>query len=390
MLPLRRPFLVVTIGLWVCLGLTALDCGGSTRAQPADASTDLGLQSDGDAWTFDSGDGGPTDAATDAGKPELSLPFDGGIVLPYAVVAADYSRALDRLAIVGNDQVLHVVDPHSHAEQTIAATGGVHVAVSPDGHHAAVAQESLGQLSYYDLSTASLIDTYSLGQGGKPRYVLLGDDGRAYAFLDNFVSTGAVQIVDLATRALTPGGRDLLAPGAIAPGSSSFWAVSSTCPAMMFRYLLFDGGFTPGYLGWILNPCCEAVWPNLDASALVTSCGDVFDSHSLLPRGRVGTLGWIGSIDFHSTDQTVAALASPPGEGIYGSPGDVALLQIYDPTLVLRSSVPLPAFASGAVAVPSFGVFVFHDSAGQVFAIIAGPASSAEVPSQLTYGLIAL
>ena len=81
-------------------------------------------------------------------------------LLPFDVVDAEYSAALDRVVIVSaSPPALHVLNPFTNAYVSVAlASTPVAVSVGPDGLHAAVGHDHA--LTYLDLSGPSIVGTY--------------------------------------------------------------------------------------------------------------------------------------------------------------------------------------------------------------------------------------
>ena len=147
----------------ILVALLASGCGSRLELfGPADASTTVAESSV---------DAAPGDAATVDEGSQLPPYSDAGVsVLPYQVLAADYSVSLDRVVLVGTDGSLHLVDPHTLDDEAISMPGARLVSVAPDGLHAAVGLatpadagllEGSNVAAYVDLSTRAIVKTFA-------------------------------------------------------------------------------------------------------------------------------------------------------------------------------------------------------------------------------------
>ena len=359
-----------------------LGCGGGTLA-PADASADLAVDT-----RFDATDGGAKDATTadgpgDTGLPDVKLDYDGGLLLPYRVLSADYSRALDLMVIVGTDDALHLVDPHTLSDTPISLSGGVYVSVSPDGLRAAVAQQAQLQVTYLDLAARSLLGTYQLGQN-PPGYLLFAGSDHVYVMPTSPLPGDG--LIDVALTTSQASGVKL--PGSFIPGSVSrdggiMFLVDSTCATLWRFFMTDDGGIAQEQQSFD-QPCCAA-WITPDNADVYLGCGQVLGAGSLQQTTSLSAAAIVTAVDFYSMDKTVAVLAAPDGGG-----GLATQLQTYDiQSLGLLRTQALPPIEIDGSPAPSFGRYVFHDTAGtKTFAIIAAPKSAAHAPDQLTFAIV--
>ena len=77
------------------------------------------------------------------------------VPLPYAVIAAAYSRSLERMVMVGDDQALHIYDPASCVNRRVPLPRtGLSVSLHPSGKEAVVGHD--GRLTVVDLMSESV------------------------------------------------------------------------------------------------------------------------------------------------------------------------------------------------------------------------------------------
>jgi hypothetical protein len=364
-----------TAGTAWLVALSALSCGRS------------GLDVDG------------TDAAAravvEAGPADIS---DGAAaLLSYGVVAADYSRAIDRIVLIGTDEALHLVDPHTLDDQAIPLEGGVSVSVTPDGLHAAVGQQTSNikpRVLYYDLTSRMLAGSFALGDN-QLGSVLSGASPFVYAIPEDTTGFGGILQVDVSTGVVTGvgGGSGLtvefMRPGSVSSDGLHMVLVGDDPQCERLAYVsLSDAGF--GRAVVVPNeesspsrfPCCGG-WMTLDDSQIYLTCGDILGTTTLKPTASIPPV--ITDADFHSNDGTVAVLATIDD----GFPTELEVL--YVATLGIERSEHLPPIRLGGVDTQTYGLYVFHDAAGTgIFAIIAAPIPMASGASPEAVAIVPL
>jgi hypothetical protein len=368
----------------------------ASRASAGNSGGSAGSTSRGTGSTGTSGDQGGTSAwppsggsssgsvdggGSSAGSIEVS---DAGTAnLPYDVIAAVYSHAVDSMVIVTDTgNALHLVDPHTLIDVSIALPlTPTSVAVSPDGTHAAVGHN--GFISYVDLNAqrvqntwqvpapfgaVALSNTYVYGVPSSDQWVSLyaveASTGTVTASNQNFTWAGS-------QLAMSPDGQTLyLVEVGLEP--ESIYSYSLANPATPTQTAMYFGD---------QEPPCGIMWISKDGSRLYTGCGYVFNTNGLTYFGELtNTNEFVTGVDDWSSDGTVAALGASSVQS-YGSTTGATQLQLYGPQfLTLNETLSLPEVSTPGGAAPSDGRYVFHDTAGtSTFAIVHATDPSSQV-----------
>jgi hypothetical protein len=294
-------------------------------------------------------------------------------VLPHDLVAAEYSRSLDRVVAVGATPYrLYVIDPVARTERSVDLFyAPSSVALSPDGRRALVGNSSWA--TAVDLTT----DPPTLGQtihlvftAGK---VVLTDGGIGCAFPGR--SDEALECFDLATGATTRSTGTTPKYGAWArlhPAGVRIYETSGIGTPASFGRLDLTGvqaAFIAAAPESATRPLCSALWFSEDGARIFSACGDVFASSDHLGTAAGDDMvlsgALTGSTGLAWVDHSAAAgrvLAITTG-GPYGSAGGV--LRIYgDAALDLLETSDLPRLGVAGVGYLSLGRFGFWSGDG--------------------------
>jgi hypothetical protein len=369
-------------------------CGGRESMAPSDASA-----------------ADVVDAAVVDATAEAPADVDAATtnVLPYLVLAAGYSVALDRAVLEGSDGNLHLVDPHTMDDQTIVLgdpfAEGPTLSVAPDGVHAAVAMWSgfPPAILYVDLKARTVVSTFpplALGDGGmwsgNEVQVMLAANDIVYAQYTGFnlpdVAWPMLAILDPSNGTTTlrvgfpsPAIRfeSVGASGCLTPDASALivsWSAGNEP----------DGGHTSELSRFPLaqnlpstTPFPTITDPNPGAPGLFFSPDGtrLYEGTWVLDAVTLGVLGVLDGpssvmvgLDLRAADGSITELAEVVGS----SPCcGVPVVLVFDPTtFALRSKQDVPELHTEGGLVPGVGRFVFHDTAGTSLFVIARTTGS--------------
>jgi len=138
--------------------------------------------------------GGATFTLTQTAPPAAPPASRGMVALPFRVIDAEYSRALDAIVAVSESpNALHLYNPVTQSFRSVAlAATPTSVSVGPNGLFAAVGHN--GTISYVDLANASLVSTLNVSTNVLD--IVLAGNGYVYAFprTDQWVTIHCVHI----------------------------------------------------------------------------------------------------------------------------------------------------------------------------------------------------
>jgi chitinase len=249
--------------------------------------------------------------------------------LPYRVLDAEYSRALDRIVMVSEaPNRLSIYDPSSHGSVNVGLPRVPrNVSVSPDGHYAAVGHDAL--ISYVDLRQGVLVKTLDLT--ADPADIVLAGNGKVYVApaRDQWVQLHAV---DIATNVeqlgsmfyagmrikMHPNGQSLYgADRGLSPADIQKLNISVHPPASLYG--------SPYHGEYLMG---GDLWLSEDGLRIFTACGNVFrasatQSQDMTYNGNLQGAG-IGSIGHLSHSQAANKILVVPQRrdyfsGCYGS-----------------------------------------------------------------------
>lgn len=311
--------------------------------------------------------------------------------LPHDVVAAKYSRGLDRVVMVSSspDSRLYVMAPSTGVEQSVALSRvPTSLALSPDGAEAAVGHD--GRVTWIKLATVgqSQPELKQLDLSATAFNVALDASRHVYVVpaSDQWVS---IHAIDVATNTeflsnsvggvyakdsivLRPDGQSFYTQYRdLSSASVHAWATQSGAP-------IYVGGTEFMSLGDSL--CGGQLWLSNDANRLVTACGLMLNAapgssknmsyNATLPLTRQGQ----GSSAYRLVDLSQSSVGGQwaalefawydCGGSSYG--GCFHHLNVYDDdTFVLREKWALGPVAMAGLAYDQEGVAVFHSADSQ-------------------------
>jgi hypothetical protein len=393
------------VALMVSAAILSAGCSDTSDA-PAQHCVDGGLGC-GDAEASGGGSGAPTGGSGGSptggsggsptggsgGSGSGGSPVVGDCtveLLPYAVVDAEYSVALDRVIIVSaNPHRLRVVDGASGAETTVELPHApVAVSVGPGGTDAAVAHDNF--VSWVDLTAPQLIRTATLFSDAHD--VVLGTDGYAYVLpaTDQWTEVHSVDL-NAGVDRTTTGAPSVYerSNGVLHPTLGALYVAQPLSPSRTERYDIVDGLATPTYRS--RGNACEQLWISVEDNRLYGACGDVLRASNTAEEDLVS----IGEL-FSAFDRTVHHIVQR-GSNVFvvrrNTSGDTGLedvkIQVYsaaDFSFVEEREVP-------CISTPSRNVraharFAFPARAGAPLVVLAQADSASPIPGN--WGIVTL
>ncbi len=299
-------------------------------------------------------DGAPPPTESDAGAPDSSEPPpDSGIsLLPYQVVAAAYSRGIDRLVLLTEDNTMHLVDPHTLDDVAVTLPPGnaLAVGVSPDGLVAAVASVPQNYVTTFDLQARKPIAQYAVGY--RVEQVLVDAN---YVYVMASTDPGFLTI-NRSSHAVTPS--PITAPY---DGDDAVESISSDGTSLLIANeidltTLSLGMAAPAVVTSVYDFCdYPDAWFTRDGSMAVTGCAEVRRTADLSLVQPLPQASFVTSLDPFSADGTIAAITTLNGSSEVG---------IYDPAFNLVRSQSIPTWPTPAPNGPTLGTLIFHDASG--------------------------
>lgn len=307
--------------------------------------------------------------------------------LDASVVDAAYSRALDRLVLVGSSPSrLYVVDPVAETSTALdLPQAGIGLSLSPDGQRALVAHSTA--VTYLQLSPLSVIATWSVGTS-----VANAALAASYAYVFP-TQSGTLRTVRLSDGTITQSS-DMLAvfagtTGKLHPGGTKLYAADSST---LYRYDISTAKTTAGtaqYTGFATGSACGPLWFTNDGGKIVTGCGEVYlatdvSTTDMTSAGVITDPGG-ASVQLHSASQSPTSneLALLGFQRYVSNPETTDVtIEFRDPdSLALNRSFPLPQVVSGGAPVQTHGRFVFHHSNGTAVVVV-------QLGSSSSYGVV--
>lgn len=300
--------------------------------------------------------------------------------LKFRVQDAEYSRALDRMIMVGTEpSQLHIYDPKTGADQAVnLLLPPSSVSVSPDGRYAAVGHNA--HISYIDLAAGQLVKTMDVSTDVLD--VILAGNGYVYAFprRDQWESIYSIQV---ASGQETRSSSWAIYAGTVAKlhpsGKYMYGADNGLSPSDIEKYsieqgtaqVLYDSPYHGDY------PMCGDLWISEDGRRIFTKCGNVFRSSEV----AADDMRYNGSLNtsIRSLAHSVSAheIAVVP-ELSWNSTGDDTKLKFFnDDVLTPVSELRLPKWKVGATAYPAHGKFVFYNAAADTAYVVVQADESA-------------
>jgi hypothetical protein len=318
--------------------------------------------------------GGATFTLTQTAPPSALPSAREMVTLPFRVIDAEYSRALDAIVVVSESpNALRIYNPVTQSLRSVAlAATPTAVSVGPDGLFAAVGHD--GTISYVDLVNASLVKTLDVST-----YVLdivLAGNGYVYAFprTDQWETIRCVHIASN-TETQHTGGRSIYA-GTLArlhPGGTWIYGANNgLSPADIEKYdvspgtalYLYDSPYHGDY------SMCGNLWFSEDGSRIYTACGNVFRSTNVQSTDMTyaGALESETGIRWASNSQAAGWVAIlPKNMNVWWNPVpryDHEIHYFTPDFLSFRGKSVLPSFVVENTAWQSRGRWHFYDASG--------------------------
>ena len=295
--------------------------------------------------------------------------------LSWRVVDAEYSVGLERIIMISAlPNQLHAFDPLTNSDQSVdLPLTPLAVSVDPVGTGAAVGHD--GFVSYVDLNTMTLVDTFPVSTVTGD--VVLGDNGFIHVIpaQDQWERIRTIEIATgietlhtgLSVRA---GSRGKLHPD----GDSMYLADRGLSPSDIEKYDVSTGAvsylYDSPYHGDF--QMCGDVWISEEGARLFTACGNVFraspiQSDDMTYNGSLAGSSGISSVSHSLEREQVLVISSTDTE-----------VQVYDyDFLTFDSNVVLPDVPTPNGDFPTHGEYVFHSADGtKVYVIVyADPAA---------------
>lgn len=329
---------------------------------------------DGDAITNQCDVGEPSCTVCDATCVEA--PGTTFLPLPFRVVDAEYSRALERIVMAGaSPNALYVYDPATGLYDTISLSPTpTSVSVGLSGDYAAVGHD--GWVSYVDLSQTNPVEVFATTADVSD--VVLADNGFIYAFprIDQWETIRCIEIAT-GTETLSSGysiragTRVKLHPD----GTKIYGADNGSSPSDIERYDITGGTASVAYDSPYHGdyPVCGDLWISEDGLRIFTRCGRVFRSSDVQAEDMTynGSLAvsLITHLDHLAASSTVAVV--PDGSSWGADPGADLQVELFDyDFLVSAGSLILPEYPVAATSYPSHGRFVFFRADATALSVI--------------------
>jgi hypothetical protein len=301
-------------------------------------------------------------------------------LLPFDVVDAEYSAALDRVVIVSaSPPALHVLNPFTNAYVSVAlASTPVAVSVGPDGLHAAVGHDHA--LTYLDLSGPSIVGTYVVPYPVGD--LALAGNGYIYGIASSDQWVG-MHIFGLGSQLDTWDQSATIYAGSklkLASGGAMLYVAVNSGPSEINAYDITTGlDRGAGSSQEIIGADAEgALWMSADGGRIFTRSGQVFavtppaTSTAQATFSLETTLPDLGPGSFVPVtyaDATASEVAVITGATEQLDPGPIlgSELATFDATtLAFLGAIPMPrvSWPGTSTSFPASGAFVFHSADG--------------------------
>lgn len=293
-------------------------------------------------------------------------------LLDHRIIDAEYSKSLDKIVAVSDQPYqLLIIDPETAESQSVPLSRlPTSVSVSPNGLHAAVGHDAL--ISYVDLQSASLFTT--LNVAADVGDVVLGDGDWVYAIpiRDQWESIRAVNIAtnqEFSFGMIRAGTVYKMHPS----GLRMYGADRGLSPSDIERAVFSEDGNiievrdSPYHGDY---PMCGNIWISEDGQRLFTACGKVFRS----TEDPNADMTYNGSLE--QATRLISVNHSLAANQVFGIMSTLAIWN-YE-TLVMEANLQMPEFVrDDGRSFPVEGVFVFANSAGTEYYIIASVSEDA-------------
>lgn len=300
---------------------------------------------------------------------------------------AQYSRALDRIVMVGSaPNSIYVYNPATEAITTTALAAIPYaLSLSPDGLRAVVGH--IGSISVVNLQTGRVLSQFVTGV--TPFDVVHGGNGYAYVFPDIAGAKVEIRNVRLSDGVVTVSTRNTFNMKAkLLSNSTTIYGGHTYVPDLAMENISIATGTTATTVGacpYTQYRTCGELWTTDDSQNILTSCGQMFTASSTpsLDMQYVTSLpGVFGVAALSQASTPSKVLVIPPTGGT-----DDVLVRFYTyPTLAFEQAVTLPSFVVAGNAYAGHGRFVFIRSDGLHYAAVVQADPSAGLAND--YGVV--
>ena len=317
--------------------------------------------------------GGATFTLTQNAPPSSPPASRVMVTLPFRVIDAEYSKALDAIVAVSESpNALYIYNPVTQSLRSVAlAATPTSVSVGPDGLFAAVGHDHT--ISYVDLANAILVKTLNVSTNVLD--IVLAGNGYVYAFprSDQWATIRCVNIASNTETQHT--GRPIYAGtyARLHPGGSSIYGANNyISPDDIEKYdispgtaaFLYDSPYHGNYY------MCGNLWFSEDGTRIYTPCGNVFRSTNVQSTDMTyaGALENESNIRWVSNSQAAGWTAVlPKNSYTWWNPVPRLDQEIHYFTpdfLTYRGKTTLPSFTVEDMPWQARGRWHFYDASG--------------------------
>ncbi len=296
-------------------------------------------------------------------------------MLPFIPLDAEYSRALDRVVMIGQfPHQLYVYDPATGDSVAVPLSRvPTALSLSPDGLTAVVGHEAL--ISIVQLQTPVVSSTRSI-TGTTAFDIVHGGNGYAYVFPS--ATSRAIQNVPLAGGPITAGSDTIEYRAQLVPGTLTMYAAPTFYDGI-FRIDIVANSATVTRA--VSSDSCDELWISDDGQRIFTRCGTVYSisddaASDMLLQGPIPGASFVKHL---SQSSSAGKLLVAPGNMPASS-----TLRVYSyPSLAFEKSIELPLFLVNGMPSTGLGAFAFLRADNTTFTVIQRTASS----SSPVYGM---
>ncbi|MES2259620.1 MAG: Ig-like domain-containing protein [Pseudomonadota bacterium] len=304
----------------------------------------------------------------------------GTVALPFAPLAARYSKALDKVVMVSSaPDALKIVDPFSGLIKTVLLPAAYKsMTLSADGKLAAVLHE--GVLTLVDLATATVL--HMSATGGAQTEVFLTDKGIAYLTGQTGGQwvTPAVTVLDARSGAMLP-----MSESGLGSGGYFYGTVKGIYSPLNHKGFTVSSGLSPVDISYFtVNPDSNAVLQLGDSpyhgdydigaplflsnkeDIVFTAVGTYFSTDTLRYVGRLALSGSLASLSQSNSLETLAIAVTTGGYPDYAATYPVSYKRYTGELMLYAGDLPLPAIGG----LPSYGRGIFHSAGGSHVALV--------------------
>ncbi|MBX0328140.1 protein kinase [Oscillochloris sp. ZM17-4] len=330
----------------------------------------------------------PTPAPAPAARPPLPTVIGEVQPLPYRVLDAAYSPAIDRLLLIQESTAsLFIVNPIDGSTQEVdLPKPATALAISRDGARAAIGHDA--RVTIVDLRSGQV--EKSLELSAQASSLVLADNNRVYVSpaRDQWSAIHAIdlssgrevlgqsnQIYAQTQLALGPDSASLYtADRGLSPSDIAHFDISGDAPVA-----LYDSPYHGDY------EMCGDLWVAPEGHKIVTACANVFRAapereRDMTYTGSLSPLKGVADAAFVTETGTIAALPrfAYADEGRVADQNEVYFFE-YE-TLNPEGVVTLPDFKSGVTTYRSYGRHIFASGDGKSFYVIVQTGRPATEP----------